>query len=165
MLARCYNPKTKGFHRYGGRGITVSDRWRECFENFYADMGPRPGPEYTLDRRNNDLGYYTTNCRWVTGDEQARNKSTNVRLEWEGKSYILADLAKELGVCERRLATRLRNGMSLEKAIRKPPVEKYTLAGLTLSIREWAEHLGKSQGTIKNRIYVLGWSIEDAISK
>ena len=72
MLDRCSNPKNKSFHNYGGRGIKVSRRWR-TFENFYADLGPRP-PGLTLERLNNERGYDKQNCKWATWTEQGRNR-------------------------------------------------------------------------------------------
>lgn len=69
---RCSNHKDKGFHNYGGRGIKVCNRWLK-FENFYEDMGNRP-EGLTIERKNNELGYYKENCKWATYTEQARNK-------------------------------------------------------------------------------------------
>jgi hypothetical protein len=83
MVARCTRPTHLRWASYGGRGITVCDRWsgRQGFWNFVADMGPRPDgttpagrPLYTLDRVNNDRGYDPNNCRWATYSQQARNR-------------------------------------------------------------------------------------------
>ena len=84
MLGRCGNPNDSAFKDYGGRGITVCDRWKESFENFLADMGERPSLEYSIDRIDVNGNYTPENCRWATSKEQARNRRDNRALNGGG---------------------------------------------------------------------------------
>lgn len=86
MIRRCENPHEKCFKNYGARGITVCAEWRDSFEAFYRDMGPRPAPHLTLERKKNHLGYFKDNCVWATKKEQAHNTRTTV---------MTVELAKE----------------------------------------------------------------------
>lgn len=87
MINRCTNPNYYLFHRYGGRGIRVCDRWLNSFENFFADMEQRPSPEHSIDRINNDGNYEPGNCRWADRITQANNRDTHaiVVKGWETK--------------------------------------------------------------------------------
>ena len=73
MKQRCLNPRAHNYQNYGGRGITICDRWINSVANFAADMGPRP-PGTSIDRIDNDGNYEPGNCRWATAAEQNRNK-------------------------------------------------------------------------------------------
>jgi hypothetical protein len=79
MIQRCTTPGASNYERYGGRGITVCDRWLNSYEAFLADMGRKPSSAHSIDRINNDGDYEPSNCRWVTIDVQARNKRKRKR--------------------------------------------------------------------------------------
>jgi hypothetical protein len=116
MLQRCNNPKSTSYRLYGAAGIKVCRRWR-TFENFFSDMGSRPGLEYSIDRKNGKLGYWKSNCRWATRSEQARNRNNNHFIKLFGKWNYLIDVAHNHGILHSVLIDRLRRGMTPEEAI------------------------------------------------
>jgi len=88
MLSRCNNEKTEFYPRYGGRGITVCDRWK-TFENFLSDMGVKPEGRYSIERLNNDGNYEPSNCVWASDLDQSLNKSSTVFVTYFGEKYPL----------------------------------------------------------------------------
>lgn len=113
---RCYNRNHDAYHNYGGRGITVCDEWKESFEAFYRDIGPRPSPEHSIDREDNELGYSKSNCRWSTKEEQANNRRTNRLYEFDGEKRTLMQWCKELRLDYSAMYYRLSLGMDFEDA-------------------------------------------------
>lgn len=109
MKHRCYNPNSNRYSRYGGRGITVCEEWRNSFETFLADMGEKPDGK-TLDRINNDLGYSKENCRWATAKEQTHNRHTNVIVEYDGEMMPCTEAARRAGLEPMTVLCRIKYG-------------------------------------------------------
>lgn len=102
---RCLNQRSKDWENYGGRGITICERWLK-FSNFICDMGPRPSENHSIERKNNNEGYSPQNCKWETRFNQARNKRTNVRVSFGGIDYCITDLAKIIGISKEAIMRR-----------------------------------------------------------
>jgi hypothetical protein len=114
MHTRCRNENQRGYHRYGGRGITVCERWNS-FEYFLTDMGLRPSPKHSIDRIDNDGDYEPGNCRWATDGEQATNKCSNRLLTVVGVTANLTQWSRILNVNIHTLHSRLERGLPLEE--------------------------------------------------
>ena len=93
MKTRCSLPSVERFPNYGGRGVGVCERWESSFENFLADVGPRPSINHSLDRIDVNGNYEPGNVRWATRAEQMRNMTTNHWEEYNGERRILSDWA------------------------------------------------------------------------
>lgn len=97
IIQRCERETNPAYPRYGGRGISVCDRWKD-FPTFLADMGRRPSDDLTIERNNNHGNYEPGNCRWATMREQSRNTRRNIRVMLDGAEMVLKDAAMALGV-------------------------------------------------------------------
>lgn len=94
MIARCHNPNSNQYSRYGAQGIKVCDRWRTSFQNFIDDMGTRPSNKHSIDRYPNNKGNYEPdNSRWATQKEQMNNTYRTIRLSYEGQTKTLSEWA------------------------------------------------------------------------
>lgn len=120
MKSRCTWAPGANYARYGGRGISVCERWSGSFEAFLADMGRKPSPGHTLERIDNDGNYEPGNCRWATRSEQNANTSLSRRLTFRGETLTLRGWAMRLGVKREALKKRLRLGWSVEDALGTP---------------------------------------------
>jgi hypothetical protein len=128
MNQRCSDPNNKGWHRYGGRGITVCERWKK-FENFYLDMGEKP-EGMQIDRIDNDRGYSPENCRWVTAKENCNNTSRSLKVEFEGRLVSIAELAELASVSRETMYTRWRKYGNAQDCLH-PPKKIATVSCLT----------------------------------
>lgn len=140
MHTRCYNPKSKDFDNYGGRGIKVAYL---NFREFLADVGSRPGPGYSVDRIDTDKNYEPGNCRWATSVVQRRNCRTGLRpVSWRGKTQLLTDWAKELRLSVTCLSYRLDKGWDVERAFTTPSAAEHSTAYKKM----WATRRAKEGG-------------------
>lgn len=128
MKNRCYYKANNRYPDYGGRGIMVCDRWLEPngqgFLNFLADMGPRPSPEHSVERKEVNGNYCPENCRWATLEEQAVNKNSNVNLTFCGKTQCIAEWSREVGIKANTISCRIKRGWSVEKTLATPTKAK-----------------------------------------
>lgn len=120
IKSRCLNPKSTGYHNYGGRGITVCDRWKDSFENFYKDMGDPPTNEYEIDRIDVNGNYEPGNVRWVTPKENVRNKRDTVYITYNDLTFSLPEWADRMLVKNSLLAGRRKRGWSDVEIISVP---------------------------------------------
>jgi hypothetical protein len=120
MLGRCCDPKRKEFERYGGRGISICDRWRSSFADFLADMGEKP-PGLTIERINNNGNYCKENCRWATVAEQNRNQRRNHWILVGNETKTLTDWSIDRGVPRSTIHKRLAKGWLPDRAVTERP--------------------------------------------
>lgn len=131
MRNRCRNPHCKDYEYYGGRGISVCERWNS-FEAFLEDMGERPSASHSIDRIDHNGNYEPKNCRWATVKEQRRNMRSNILLEYNGETLCISEWADRIGMARGTLSARiLRLGWNAEKALTTPPHRAELKGGAT----------------------------------
>lgn len=120
MKHRCFNENSPAYKNYGGRGITVCDRWKNSFADFYDDIGPRPSPTHELDRIDNNGNYEPNNVRWATSLENGRNKRNNHRVTINGETQCLSKWLEIFRIKPVTYYKRIKSGLSDIEAITKP---------------------------------------------
>lgn len=124
MLKRCYTPSCASYGRYGGRGISVCDEWRNAENGFlnFAKWANSHGysEDLSIDRIDVDKGYSPDNCRWVTMAEQASNRSNTPFVTYNGETHALSEWAKKLDIPRKNLYCRLKSGWSVDRAFSTP---------------------------------------------
>jgi hypothetical protein len=168
MVRRCTDTKDLSFKYYGGRGITICDEWLYFVEKFIA-WGESHGFEIglSIDRIDNDGDYEPNNCQFVTMPEQARNKRTTRRIEWQGRNLTPKEWSEVTGINYGTIVTRLRLGWSAEKILtRATQFETAILEfkGHRKSPIDWAELLGIDRHLITLRRR-RGWSDEMVLTE
>lgn len=121
MRYRCLSKDSKFYMNYGGRGITICDRWLK-FENFYSDMGEPPSKEHSIDRVNNNGNYEPNNCRWATSEEQTRNTRQNRLIKYNDEAGTVSYWVEKTGLTHATILGRLNRGWSPERIFLTKPI-------------------------------------------
>lgn len=167
MWRRCTNINDEKYARYGGRGISICDEWKDV-DAFY-DWAINNGYQENLsiDRIDNDGNYEPHNCRWVDDVTQANNKSTNFNITFNGETHTLQEWSRITGIDRRTIYKRIEQyGWQIKDALTKPTKPKRDSNELLIefqqekhTLSEWARKLNISRGTLKSR-FAMGWSVE-----
>jgi hypothetical protein len=167
IKSRCFNTRVPEFKHYGGRGITMCERWRESFADFLADMGPRPSALHSVDRHpNNDGNYEPGNCRWATPKAQANNTRSNRKVTVAGETRNMTQWAESIGVRREVIHKRLKRGIEGDRLLAEPvKTEIFTFAGVSASIPEWSSRTGIKRATLYWRIKQQKWPLDRALTK
>lgn len=174
MLARCYNPKERCYHNYGGRGITICDEWLngkdgksgfECFYEWSINNGYQEN--LSIDRINNDLGYSPSNCQYTDLKTQANNTRQNINITYQGKTQTLIQWCEELDLKYSAIRSRITDyGWTPEEAFTRPLKEDPTLypyKGKEYTLPQLAKMCGIQPKSLKRRIEEHGMTIEEAV--
>lgn len=166
MKDRCTNTKVQSYAAYGGRGITVCERW-QSFDLFFADMGERPSPNHSIDRIDNDGPYSPENCRWVGSVlEQRKNCRDNRRITYKGETLILAEWERKTGFSADVISSRIAAGWDIDRVMTEPTwnQKSITVNGQTKTIMQWSRLTGIGRTTIRARLQ-RGWPPEKLFLK
>lgn len=120
MRKRCANPSSPDYKYYGERGIVVCERWLSSYQNFIEDMGQKPSAKHSIERNDVNGNYEPFNCRWATPTEQARNKTNNKIISFNGETKCLQEWANSINIKIATLHNRISRGWSIEKALTTP---------------------------------------------
>jgi hypothetical protein len=107
LKKRCLDSKHPQYKHYGGRGITVCDRWKNSFENFFEDMGKRPTKKHSIDRIDNNGNYEPNNCKWATTKEQSKNRRNNRNYSYNGETKNISEWALYFKVSHSSMSYRI----------------------------------------------------------
>jgi hypothetical protein len=173
MKSRCINPRHQAYRHYGARGIKVCDRWRDSFEAFVADLPPKPGPEYSIDRVDNDGHYEPGNVKWSTPKEQANNRRIGLI---KANSIVVGD-TNLWELCRRARVSYYAAYRRIKQTAQSPllvighlatrrgfnhPVRRYFVDGL--SLREVCHRKGLRYLSVYKRMRKFGESPQQAVA-
>lgn len=122
IKARCHDSNDQAYAYYGGRGLSMSEEWKDSFDTFVRDMGVRPSKNHSIDRIDNDIGYSKENCKWSTKHEQQMNRRNTIYVDYNGEKVKLFELCEKINVDYVRTFKRIMYyGWDIEKSITTPP--------------------------------------------
>lgn len=164
MHQRCGNPKNERYPKYGGRGISVCERWAD-FGLFIADMGPRPSSDHSIDRKDNDGNYEPNNCRWATRSEQQRNKgrySASHRLPRGDDHWTRRDKERALAVARKNIQGAHKSGAEngnakLTREVAEAMRQAYANSP-AIDMAELGKQFGVGRETARKVIRRLAWT-------
>lgn len=183
MKRRCYNPESKDYKNYGGRGITVCSEWlntekvvikdtdlHNCTKGFIAfrewALSNGYADNLILDRINNNEGYSPENCRWITRKEQNINKRNNHIIEYKNQKHTVSEWAEIYGISYNKLLDRINKfGLSFEEAISyngNKNERLITYNGKTQSMSAWSKYLGIPYTVLRARLNRSHWTVKEA---
>lgn len=169
MIQRCTNENSKAWKYYGGRGVTMCSAWHESFDAFLADMGDKPSAKHSIDRIDNDRGYWCgkckecvrlgrgANCRWATAKEQANNQriaSDSVLLTFNGETLTCSQWARRVGVSRQRIQQKIAAGYPIERILapkQEQNARRFSFLGVSLTLGQWSKRLGIPYGLLQSR--------------
>lgn len=164
---RCNNPKSVGWKNYGGRGITMHPDLEASFLAFLAEVGPRPSPLQSMERKDNNKGYEPGNLIWATRAVQAVNRRNNHLLTVGDRTQTISQWAKETGLTQCAIRMRIKRGMGAAEAVKPEPINRklpphskaVEVNGRTKTVKAWARETGIPASTLRHRLKT-GWPME-----
>lgn len=155
MINRCYNKNHTYYYNYGGRGITICDEWKNDYQNFCNwanNSGYKKG--LSLDRIDNNKGYFPENCRWATRKQQGRNQRTNRNITINGETKLMCEWAEISGVSSKEICKRIKRGWKNEDLLKptKNSNRYIEYNGENHTIAEWSKIFNIPYTTISQRI-------------
>lgn len=170
MKTRCYNQNSNIYKWYGKKGIKVCDDWKNSFAAFVNwALSNGYSENLTLDRIDTHGDYCPENCRWVSRKSQANNRIDNHLLIHNDTTQTIQQWSDETGMTHGCISQRIQAGWSTDRALTEPVHDTHTpryitFNGVTKRLYEWAKELGMRTKTLRNRIDLHGWTVEEALT-
>ncbi len=165
IKGRCLNPDHPAYPAYGGRGITLCERWLDPVV-FVAEVGMKPAAHLEIDRIDNDKGYEPGNIRWATRSENDRNRRSNVWVEYKGERRLSIELCEQFNIRQDTFMFRLKSGLSVEEALTTPVKPKAPNGSRPKPTPKWkCTLLSDEQKREMHRLYQAGGTSYSQLAK